>query len=204
MPEFDFFAGSLGGSWGQLNSQKWSIDVELDIFSAAYPTSKEFLRAVSTIYHEARHGEQWFRCTQIVANGILPFPLQGMPVGPSQRVATNFGAMTNNGVTAENLKVWMFVPMVVAEQAERMKRFFPANMTALVTTWYNSIYGANRVYRNNVLNTMSHGGIETYVQYLNLPEEVDAWGLQRQVRDIIKGRMMQADDDWDGLPALFD
>jgi hypothetical protein len=155
----------------------WSIDFgynqnNLDI--------NWFARGAITLYHEARHAEQWFRIAQAIASGVLPLPANWGTAPPRTRA-----------VTANDISIKCGIPQSVANHAFATRQTFPVQMTERVREWFESIYSSARQHRGEVLNHMSQPGAwspyenptpnPNFAQYLNLPEEKDAFKIQDEV-----------------------
>ena len=74
-------------------------------------------------------------------------------------------------------------------------------MTAIVTGWFNSIYGTNAAHRNATLGNLQGN----YSAYRNLPEEVDAYATEQKIRALWKMKMSSLgfDDALSGVAGLF-
>lgn len=117
-----------------------------------------------TVYHESRHGEQWFRIARLKA-GESPKPTK-------DRLATSLG-----------------IPAAVAEAAlkrplkpaTKLQQFFHSKNWAErqdvklneAQSWYDGIYGANGAHRNDVYADLDN----RHADYMALVEEVDAWDV---------------------------
>jgi len=96
-----------------------------------------------TVYHEARHAEQWYRMAQMRAG---------------------------QGRTAAQIATEMGIPARIAAVAAGAP-LARGSMDALIADgWYQSVYGSGSAHRERVL-----GPTGTYDEYMNLPEESDAW-----------------------------
>jgi hypothetical protein len=199
MPEFVFHFSKLApGTMGNLDFTQWRMNMSSSFTQGESAGTKGFYKFCSTLYHEAHHGEQWFRCVQGVARGTFPLPLLGRGAkAVSARVAGN---------EAKDIAEYMWVPLHVVNRAQATRMMFPTAQVATIRAWYDSIYGVRSAYRNGVLNTMSHSGIDGYKRYLSLAEEVDAWNLERQFRGRLKEKARAAGEAWamSNLASLFD
>lgn len=197
MPEFTFHFSALGPSlMGNFDFQNWRMNMNESFTKDKHVSPKTFYKFCSTLYHETRHAEQWYRCVEGVLNGLFPLPLWGRAAkSTSVRVA---------GHKAQDVADYMWVPRTVVDRAQMTRRFFPTSEQAIIQGCYDSIYGVASQYRGRVLGTMSHS-IDGYKRYLNLPEEVDAWNLERTFRRRLKSKILDraSDEAW-GLQDLFD
>jgi hypothetical protein len=156
----------------------WTIEISDKKFSdydMVYtdPVTKQnphpyFINIAETLYHEARHCEQWWHMTRFAIHG-----------SDATKVSQQLG-----------------VPLAIANAAARkpMKNGDP--MLDKTEEWFESVYGGGRreiVLKGLALKRNAHpspkikpsdqGGGEIYGQYQgNLAEEVDAWGIQTLVR----------------------
>lgn len=167
LPDFAFFFKKMPPtSGGHFDAQQWRLDIN-SLKSDVHGLSQaDFVGFCSVLYHEARHGEQWYRCVQGALAGELTNPwLDGVNVAPAH-IASR-----------------MFIPVQIVQHAEaRGKTSWNRYKSELpIGAWFDSVWGANRDHRGNVL---SH--IQTmYQQYRDLPEEVDAWNTQFELEALI-------------------
>ena len=149
-----------GGTNGEFNFQTWRLDINKKLVEKANMTAADMAQLADTIYHEARHSEQWYRIARLRAG---------------------------EGRTAKQIKDEMYIPAKVA-QAAAAKPLKPVSVwtrmfrsqqyvrrqdqsIAEAKAWYNSIYGKGRKHRNAVLNDINN----RYAEYRALAEEADAW-----------------------------
>ncbi len=142
---------------GLFQFNDWSI-----VFGGASATTGEssniFTNSVNTVYHEARHCEQWFRIAQGLASGKIRLPL-----------VLKRGTVRPAKDDADSIADFMGIELRIANEAVNNQNC-PLD-ERLVQGWFDSIYGANRYPRNVRL-----GDIDNREQdYLNLAEERDAW-----------------------------
>lgn len=160
LPDFAFFFKEMAPHMGgHFDAQNWRLDINTLKSDVHGLSQADFVSFCSVLYHEARHGEQWYRCVQGVLAGELTNPwLDGVNVKPAH-VGTN-----------------MYIPLQIVQHAEargtvswnKYKNELP------VGSWFDSIWGVNRDHRGTVLAHLQ----TMYVQYRALPEEVDAWNTQ--------------------------
>ncbi len=133
-----------------------------------------------TIYHEARHTEQWYRMAQLRAG---------------------------QGLSAAGIAAELGIPARIARQA-RAEPLTPGSMQGLIAQgWWDSVYGAGAEQRNATLEEIDHAAAavrqarrrfaahptsanqavldqararfdRAYAAYRNLPEENDAWATE--------------------------
>ena len=200
MPEFEFHFSPLGDSeMGNFGFTNWRMNMNSAFTKNDQAGGKQYYKFCSTLYHETHHAEQWFRCVQGVCKGTFPLPLFGRPNLPSsQRVA---------GHQAADIAQYMWVPVSVVNRAQATRMMFPTGQAELdaIRRWYDSIYGVRSSYRGRVLSTMGHD-IAGYKRYLTLPEEVDAWNVEREFRRLLKSKAQQASEAYafENFSSLFD
>lgn len=198
MPEFTFHFSNLGASeMGNFGFQTWRMNMNSSFTADDRAGGKSYYKFCSTLYHETYHAEQWFRCVQGVAKGTFALPLWGRVAKPV--------SVAVKGNTAQDIAQYMWVPETVVNRAQATRMMFPQAQILLIQRWYDSIYGANSAYRNNVLATMGHD-IAGYRNYLALPEEVDAWNLEREFRRLLKARSAASSEQFafENFSSLFD
>jgi hypothetical protein len=130
---------------GQMNFQTWNLDVNQNYLNGPM-TAARFADLTNTIYHEGRHGEQWYNMAQ---------------------------SQAAQGVTAPNIASNMGIPQSVAQAAAAQPAQNGTAQRAMGDSTYESVYGSRGAYRNNVLGNT--GTTQGYQQYRALPEEEDAW-----------------------------
>ena len=156
------------GYLGFFNFGPWALQISNTIFAGA-PT----VDVAETVYHEARHCEQWFYMARFHALG------RGKTV-PEMAQAIRRGL----GIKS----------IAVCNQAAIRPIRYGDPMLGSAKAWYESVYG--RSSREIVLTTLGLNRTGTtlvslddfhnhvHAQYSGgLPEEVDAWGIQVLVRN---------------------
>ncbi|RMG61687.1 MAG: hypothetical protein D6722_19325 [Bacteroidetes bacterium] len=109
---------------GQFDFTTWSLTLGQAALSVATPTQAQLDDIANTVYHEARHAEQWYNIAQLRAG-------QGRNAA---QIASELG-IPNNIATA-----------AVADPIA------PGSAKALIAqNWYNNIYGAGGARRNRIL-----------------------------------------------------
>jgi hypothetical protein len=154
------------GYHGFFDMSNWAIQLSEDLFNFTFsPGNKQKLIDVAeTVYHEARHCEQWFHMARYFALGKS-----------AADVARGIG-----------------IPQSAADAAWNRRMTSDDKMHTLTESWYESVYGTlNREITLKALslkrqnNTVDLGDFHTrtYQAYSgDLPEEVDAWAIQLLVR----------------------
>ncbi len=150
MPQLTLVSAHLSpGTDGQLEFKNWEVQVNEDALKGAM-THDRFADLTNTIYHESRHGEQWYNVAQYRAS-------QGES---SPNIARNMG-----------------IPQSIADSAKNNPAPPGTSEGAMGEAVNDSVYGDRSAYRNGVLTDLANPtpAPGTYDQYRALPEEEDAW-----------------------------
>lgn len=134
--------------------QKWEIVFGSPLIGSSTLTS--FRLGVNTVYHEARHCEQWYCMIQGVAAGIL-----------NKEVRHRIDSSDAGAIAAG-----LWVPQNIVARAMQNSNYQP-NSDKEVLAWWNSVYASQGGIRGRKLAHIN----ERYDAYRHLPEEVDAWAL---------------------------
>jgi len=172
---------------GSFSFSTWQMKIGLKALEIAQPTVEQARDLVDTIYHEARHAEQWFRIAQ----------LRAMQLRKKNPKATD----------AEIKALIVKETKIQADAVEAaIKKPLPeGSMQALIAQgWYDSVYGKDRPHRRAVFKELKAAAAElekaekavekndtpanraalakaeerdrkVTAAYKNLPEENDAW-----------------------------
>lgn len=145
-----------------------------------------FVRGASTLYHEARHAEQWYRIAQAIALRELPVPAKFGVLTPIQ-----LQNQSAKPVTAMDISKACSISQTAANHAFAARLAFPAGMKAQTKSWFESVFNSARQHRGEVIKHMYTPGAwnayenstpdPMFAQYLNLPEEKDAFEMQSEV-----------------------
>jgi len=175
------------GTSGQFGWSKWLLEVNRSLLEKKAITYEEFVDLCSTLYHESRHAEQFYRMAQGLAAGALEFPDTG----------ETFGGQTHD--RAGRIAALLDIPPKIAARAE-MVRFHYKHYLALpllphvsvswadeVSEWLESTYKSSRK------------GLGTFAQddnspvamllYKKLPEEKDAFAIEAMASQALKNRI---------------
>ncbi len=124
VPEVGRDIQDLGGDAGQFDFEQWFILLDDDTFSSDTLSEDTAADLADTVYHEARHAEQWYRIAQMLAG---------------------------QGRTARQIADEMGIPARIAAAAFA-DPLAPDSMEALIADgWYQSIYGTGSAHRERVL-----------------------------------------------------
>jgi len=154
----------------------WSIVVGAPLSGKRLLTQKFFVNCANTVYHEARHCEQWFRMAQAVARGFDHISNQDLFLAFQGEVKRDAQTITQ--------KMWIHASAAAAAVANT--DYAPVRKDE-VQKWWRSIYAVNRTRRGHVLRHIFEE--DNYDKYRNLAEEVDAWrcgdGLGEELKTAI-------------------
>ena len=114
-------------SAGQFSFSTWTLQLGKKGFEKAKMTDKDINAAADTVYHEARHAEQWYRMAQLLAS---------------------------RGKTAGQIKWKMSIPLKIAKAAVKDPLKSDSPQKAGAESWYESVYGAKASYRNKTLRNI--------------------------------------------------
>ena len=154
------------GYHGFFDFSTWKIQLSEDIFDFAFaPGNKaKLVNVAETVYHEARHCEQWFHMARYFALGK----------------------------SAVDVAAYIGIPQVIADAAKLRQMTSDDKIHDKTEQWYESVYGtadrgitlgALALKRQAATVDMSDFHSRTYSAYSGgLPEEEDAWGIQLLVR----------------------
>lgn len=158
------------GRGGELSALDWCLNIEKTVSEEHAVTKERFLWFCSGLYHESRHGEQWFRCAHGVVRGELTN--RWLDGTAPQRLPEHVARM-------------MLLPRAVVEAAEARggASWAAYRREQAVEAWFDSIWGIARGWRGRVLAhpDLMVDGTAAHARYLALPEEVDAYALQHAI-----------------------
>jgi hypothetical protein len=194
VPECDFTVEKLGeGTVGQFDFETWNIQLGEEAFEKETITNEEAADMANTVYHEARHAEQWYMMAQMLAG---------------------------QGKKAAKIVTMMGIPAEIAKEAEDNPLESTSIEALIADGWYQSVYGTSAAYRNKVLTDLEKTDEalakaeqafvddpseqnrrklvllrekrqKLYEQYHNLPEEDDA----HRVGDKVTERMQELEEE---------
>jgi hypothetical protein len=132
-----------GTNLGTFDFTTWAMDIGVEALAIAQPDRAQAADVVDTIYHEARHAEQWFRIAQLRALQRR----RGEGAAEDERLG--------RAIAAE-----LQIPRRIADRAVTSPpRFALGSMEALVAQgWFDSIYGRGAAHRNQVLTELDRAG----------------------------------------------
>jgi hypothetical protein len=111
-------------TYGRLGFSIWAIRINRTLLASPTLTDEQAADLAGTIYHEARHAEQWFHMAQLLAG---------------------------QGKTAAQIEAQMGIPARIAALAFASP-IRPGSMEALIADgWFQSVYGTGSAHRERVL-----------------------------------------------------
>ena len=153
---------ALGGDAGRFDFKTWRLSVASGPFGgAAQPDRATFIDMAKTIYHEARHCEQWYHMARYAASG---------------------------GLVAGDIADGLGIPRAVATQAVTRRMDARDGMFRLTKSWFESVYSrsgreitltALGLQQNGDAALLANFRAQNHRRYAgDLPEEADAWGVE--------------------------
>ena len=139
---------------GQFDFPTGNIDVNPDLLAKNSLPSADAKKLANTLYHEARHSEQWSNMARVQAG---------------------------NGTSAAKISSNMGIPLSAAQAAVAAPLSGSAPEAVMGGAMHQSVYGTNAAHRGSVLRGLKAGTPGTaaytklYEKYRALPEEQDAW-----------------------------
>lgn len=176
-----------GAASAQFDFETWEVEIGRASFEGDTISDEQMTELASTIYHEARHAEQWYRIAQMLAG--------------KKRTAAQIAKET--AIDADAIAAAVADPIL------------PGTMEAVIATgWYDSIYGRDAAKRNAVLTEVLAAKTaavkakkerdanptplneaklakakarfqKAYKAYKNLPEEADAHRVEDEAADFL-------------------
>jgi hypothetical protein len=165
--------------------QDWRIVFGAPLIGNVRMTQKLLVKCANTVYHEARHCEQWFRMAQAVARGYDHISNQDLFLAFQGDVNRDASAIHRH----------MHIQLIAANAAVANPDYTPVQVYD-IRRWWRSIYAVSRTHRGQVLAHIQ----DHYDDYRALAEEVDAWRLGDSVEEEVKVRVGMRDD----RPSYFD
>ena len=132
-----------GTNLGTFDFHTWQMEIGLEALSIAQPDRAQAADVVDTIYHEARHAEQWFRIAQLRA------------LQRRRRQGAAEDARLGRVIATE-----LEIPRRIADLAVTTPpRFALGSMDALIAQgWFDSVYGTGSARRERVLTELERSG----------------------------------------------
>jgi hypothetical protein len=129
---------------GQFDFHNWKMYVNQNLINDSKLSPKEASNLAQTIYHEARHGEQFYRMAELLANN----PPDGQKRTPKE--------------IAEKLQFTEVVGINIAQHAAQTGKKNPLSSEQIIQAraWYQSVYGKDSQ-REQVLKNL-HNTSQTF------------------------------------------
>ncbi|MDZ7588838.1 MAG: LysM peptidoglycan-binding domain-containing protein [Parasphingorhabdus sp.] len=157
--------GAAGlGAGAQYDFTTHRLEIGPDALNADLTDPANFTNTANTVYHEARHAEQWYNMARVMASEQ---PTGSTPAQIAATIATDMAIPLN------------IATLAAANPLQRgtvSGNYFGAML--------DNVYGAGATNRNAVLTDLSAPGGFTQAQYdayRSLPEEADAWRVGGKV-----------------------
>jgi hypothetical protein len=123
---------------GVFSFPDWTMTVGKQAMAREQPDLAQAKDLVDTIYHEARHAEQWFRIAQLRS---------------LQRKSKNAKATDDD--IAKAVATELGIPKNIADEAVKPPGFALGSMDALIAQgWFDSVYGSGRARREQILTEL--------------------------------------------------
>ena len=165
---------------GSFDFPTWQMDIGSARLGADTISEADAKDTARTVYHEARHTEQWFRMAQLRAS---------------------------QGLSAEAITTELGIPARIATAAKAAPLVRGSMEAVIAQGWWDSVYGAGAVHRDAVLTEIDQASTarrnaaarqaanptpanqaaldrararfqRAFAAYQNLPEENDAWATE--------------------------
>lgn len=200
VPKTTVRVANIGASHGLFQFSRWEIEMNVSLYPNAYMDVSNihpyFVYVAEVLYHEARHCEQWWHMARYVAsNARSPSFLAREKKSPVLKTLP-VGSIVLSTEGVDYINKVMGIPKNIADQALKSYMKSGDQMMKLTQDWYKSVYGESN--RNVVLAALAlkrriipgENAIllddfraDIHRKYSGeLPEEVDAWGIQTLVR----------------------
>lgn len=178
-----------GDNGGYFDFTQWSIMLDESVLTLSPHSNpvRSWLYFATMPYHEMRHAEQFYLMAKGMLNGAVAIPTgsRGRNVLATHRVID----LTN-----------LWYPRRIANQARWDRRHFSQSDIPKVRAWVDSVFGRGARGRTQTLNHLAHGG-KHFTPYINLPEETDAWTIERQLSRLFRQMVNDQGHD-EGLEAV--
>jgi hypothetical protein len=116
---------NVPGEFGHFSFETWTMTLGEPEFAKDDASEKERREASTTVYHEARHAEQWFMMARLLAG---------------------------EGLSAKAISKRMGIPEDDIAKKAKDKPLAKGSMDALIAQgWFDSVYGVNAAKRNATL-----------------------------------------------------
>ena len=203
MPQFSFVFKPLKRDGGHFLAGTWRLEIDTGVSERHAVGVDEMLWFCSILYHESRHGEQWYRCVQgALAGDLRPSTNQvrhkslGSTVPEVQAKLRPVGqrALTDpKKLKPADIASRLGVPLAVVQHAEaRGAHAYAQYARELpISNWFHSVWGSNRRHRGEVLKhpQIQAAGTVANQNYHNLPEEADAFATQHALEQRLRLRL---------------
>ncbi len=186
---------------GSFDWTKWAIVADTGGLASdpQVKGDKAWLNDVIYLYHETRHLEQFWRMALGMMSGAV-----AIPTGPRGRGVMPATASVN--ARGNHLNKELSYPQLILLKADREKRSFQQGWIPQTRAWVDSVFGRGGHARGQTLRHLRHLGHRSMNPYIHLPEEADAWAVEREVRRKFRSKLgaRLGDEALEGLAGLFE
>ena len=131
VPKVGVVIKDLGNTNGQLDFTPWNLDLNGKRFEASTVTADAMAPVATTVYHESRHAEQWFRMARLEAG---------------------------KGKNGAQIATALSIKRTVADEAAGKPLSGDSQEAKEAGAWHKSVYGSDASARNQTLrNLKTHG-----------------------------------------------
>jgi hypothetical protein len=173
---------------GQFDFVAWKVVVNENIVTAKTLTKKQFQGLVNTLYHEARHVEQWYQIAGYLAQHGMDqkgiFDLTGMPPAPILAAMANANKWSKQQMADAKAycdSIYMhnagYRDATLASQKVEAKTYSDLDQTLKKDAQTPTLTPVERQTKQQLREEAAQRLNALYEAYRRLPEEVDAFGV---------------------------
>jgi len=182
------------GVGGQFNHQEWLIDLNERTLCSPLINSAEASALAETVFHEAKHGEQFFKIARLLAGQGESAEAINARTGINLRAATEAMASPITSGTPEAERPQAFFDSIF--DAHRDKRdaiymrldYWESRITQVNELWHIAASPEEKAQLLLDLQEAKNERRLAETDYKSLPEEVEAWLAGSNVGKIYLGR----------------
>lgn len=198
----------MSKGWGSFDWTKWKLKVNDDYTQEPDIKYKDFVELCCTVYHETRHGEQFYRIAQGLSAGDLKYP-DASPTQVGQMAKTGTGSVRSRinmfqsmvsgndplqvdpGKRPGIIAKWIDIPVNIAQHADAARAGFQVYTSLAKPAWFKRATVLDEVnewmratYKKTYseMDDWAQSSKGPYRIYRDLPEENDAHGIEDLVK----------------------